>query len=187
MANGGQFKSGFLAAGATQAFSGKIDGIDKLNEGISAQRTIAAAALGGAASVLGGGKFANGAITGAFSRVFNDDGKHDDINSGALSYVRKGLRGLREFFKVGDTTSIRAGVAGKVGGSVISGAAEVLKIDVANDVGLGVLRFKLDKAYNNGLLNDDAYIKLRNELGNNPANVNRALTSLRIRRKEEDD
>lgn len=29
-------------------------------------------ATGGVGSVLGGGKFANGAITGAFSRLFND-------------------------------------------------------------------------------------------------------------------
>jgi NlpC/P60 family len=35
---------------------------------------MAAAIVGGTAAELGGGKFANGAITGAFSRMFNDDG-----------------------------------------------------------------------------------------------------------------
>ena len=36
-------------------------------------RVVAAVALGGTASQLGGGKFANGAIAGAFGRLFNDE------------------------------------------------------------------------------------------------------------------
>ena len=39
-------------------------------------RTVAAATVGGLTSVLGGGKFADGAITGAFSRLFNDEGEN---------------------------------------------------------------------------------------------------------------
>ena len=70
---GGSFRSGFLAAGFTQALSPVISGIDSGTVGPSVQRTIAAAIVGGTASVLGGGKFANGAVTGAFSRLFNDD------------------------------------------------------------------------------------------------------------------
>ncbi|MDX3775759.1 RHS repeat-associated core domain-containing protein [Chromatiaceae bacterium AAb-1] len=69
---GGKFGHGFAAAGVTQAFAGRIDGI---NEGdrFSAGRITAAAVLGGTASKLSGGKFANGAVTGAFSRMFNDE------------------------------------------------------------------------------------------------------------------
>ncbi|MDX3775602.1 RHS repeat-associated core domain-containing protein, partial [Chromatiaceae bacterium AAb-1] len=69
---GGKFGHGFAAAGVTQAFAGKIDGI---NEGdrFSAGRITAAAVVGGTASKLSGGKFANGAVTGAFSRMFNDE------------------------------------------------------------------------------------------------------------------
>ena len=37
-------------------------------------RVTAAAVVGGTASKLTGGKFANGALTGAFSRLFNDEG-----------------------------------------------------------------------------------------------------------------
>lgn len=70
---GGDFRSGFLAAGFTQALSPVIGGIDSGTVGPSVQRTIAAAIVGGTASVIGGGKFANGAMTGAFSRLFNDD------------------------------------------------------------------------------------------------------------------
>lgn len=72
---GGSFKSGFLAAGFTQALSPAIGRIDSGTVGPSVQRTIAAAIVGGTASVIGGGKFANGAMTGAFSRLFNDDAK----------------------------------------------------------------------------------------------------------------
>jgi hypothetical protein len=58
-----------MASAFTQAasLSGAFDGIQS-REG----NAIAAAIVGGSASVLGGGKFANGAITGAFSRMFND-------------------------------------------------------------------------------------------------------------------
>ena len=38
-------------------------------------RTAAASIIGGTASVLGGGKFANGATTGAFVHLFNAEGK----------------------------------------------------------------------------------------------------------------
>ncbi|WP_345552573.1 hypothetical protein [Microbulbifer aestuariivivens] len=69
---GRRFKHGFTSAGIVQAFSGGIDLIDAGAES-SVMRVIAAAVLGGTASVASGGKFANGAITGAFSRAFNDE------------------------------------------------------------------------------------------------------------------
>jgi hypothetical protein len=56
-----------MAAGVTQAFSGGIDLIDTANPGFSFRRTMAAALLGGTVSDLSGGKFANGAVTAAFS------------------------------------------------------------------------------------------------------------------------
>ena len=56
----------------TQAFSGQIDGLD-INTAQSAQRVIAAAVVGGTTSVISGGKFGNGAVTGAFSRALNDE------------------------------------------------------------------------------------------------------------------
>jgi len=70
---GDRFGHGFFAAGFTQAFSGRIGKLDKGHYGISPERVIAAAIVGGTASALTGGKFANGAITGAFSRAFNDE------------------------------------------------------------------------------------------------------------------
>ena len=81
--NGGKFGHGFVSAGFTQAFSGAIDKIGgRIGNTFSgsyfttanrAMRIIASAVVGGTASALTGGKFANGAITGAFSRGFNDE------------------------------------------------------------------------------------------------------------------
>jgi len=78
---GGDFKSGFLAAGFTQISSqiGNKFGLYFNNPQGIGQRlsnALTAAVVGGTASKIGGGKFANGAVTGAFSRVFNDDGLH---------------------------------------------------------------------------------------------------------------
>jgi len=61
-ASGGNFKSGFLAAGFTTGLGSQIGRI-----GSQVGRAIAAAVVGGAAAKLGGGKFANGAVTGAFA------------------------------------------------------------------------------------------------------------------------
>lgn len=73
---GGKFGNGFASAGVAQAFSGAIDSMDPQNPvgvRMSASRVIAVAAVGGTTSVIAGGKFANGAVTAAFSRAFNDE------------------------------------------------------------------------------------------------------------------
>ncbi|PHR66348.1 MAG: hypothetical protein COA51_01570, partial [Idiomarina sp.] len=65
---GGKFGHGFAAAGVTQAFAKAVSGLKTYGK-----RVLASAILGGTASKISGGKFANGAITGAFSRMFNDE------------------------------------------------------------------------------------------------------------------
>jgi len=78
---GGKFAHGFLSAGATQALAPSIESIGigdgALSFGDRALRVASAAALGGAVSEVTGGKFANGAVTGAFSRAFNDESIDD--------------------------------------------------------------------------------------------------------------
>jgi RHS repeat-associated protein len=86
-ARGGEFGPAFLAAsfahvagsalGRVDAFKG--DGFDRV-----VGRTMAAAAVGGTASVIGGGKFQNGAATAAFVHLFNDE-------------APKALAGMRRF------------------------------------------------------------------------------------------
>jgi hypothetical protein len=71
---GGKFKHGFLSAAFTAGASvgGVFGSANVSNLSGKLQNAFKAALVGGTASVLSGGKFANGAITGAFSRMFND-------------------------------------------------------------------------------------------------------------------
>ncbi|MBV2185230.1 MAG: hypothetical protein KUL88_11895, partial [Rhizobium sp.] len=61
---GGNFQSGFLAAGFSALAGPYIDAV--ANDNVFAGAA-ASSVVGGAASVLGGGKFENGAVTGAFT------------------------------------------------------------------------------------------------------------------------
>jgi RHS repeat-associated protein len=64
-ASGGSCKSGALAAAVSAAALPAMSGMN------GPQKLVASAVLGGVGSVAGGGKFANGAITGAFGYLFN--------------------------------------------------------------------------------------------------------------------
>ncbi len=82
---GGKFGAGFLSAGFTQALSqtpffDKVGGDPTTGVG-RVKNAAAAAVVGGTASVIGGGKFSNGAVTGAFSRMFNDLRVTGEINA----------------------------------------------------------------------------------------------------------
>ena len=81
MMNGGSFKAGFMAAAVTQSVSqgvgNDVFGKNVADPMVRTKNAFAAAAIGGTTSVLTGGKFKNGAMTGAFSRMFND--LHADI------------------------------------------------------------------------------------------------------------
>jgi RHS repeat-associated protein len=80
-AEGGSCGSGALAAGFTKGFASTVEEIqDKILRGM------AASVIGGTASVLGGGKFANGAMTGAFSRLLNDE-LHPNVDKPWGSYL----------------------------------------------------------------------------------------------------
>ena len=51
-----------------------VDGVFKGTSQLAiAERTVFSAAIGGTAPELGGGKFANGAVTAAFLRLYNDE------------------------------------------------------------------------------------------------------------------
>jgi hypothetical protein len=79
-AGGGRFGDGFLGAATAQLAAPAIDQIGRgadgrisTDAGVRFARITAAATVGGTASTLGGGKFANGAITAGFARAFNDE------------------------------------------------------------------------------------------------------------------
>jgi hypothetical protein len=76
VAGGGNFGSGFLAAGV-----GSLGG--SLSDGsFDTGKMILSSALGGASSILGGGKFENGAITGAFAYAANSLSDEEGLRSG---------------------------------------------------------------------------------------------------------
>ncbi|WP_348734781.1 RHS repeat-associated core domain-containing protein, partial [Rheinheimera texasensis] len=98
--SGGKFGHGFAAAGFTQAAS-QIGGEGLFIEGAEsisdrASNAIKAAIIGGSASVLSGGKFVNGAITGAFSRLLNDDA----VSSAKAAFMKKHAINEREYSAV---------------------------------------------------------------------------------------
>ncbi|WP_181389775.1 FG-GAP-like repeat-containing protein [Leucothrix pacifica] len=80
---GGKFKEGFVSAGFSQVMEVtggyRRLGVSSAPRGAAgfAKNAAISAVVGGTASKLVGGKFANGAITGAFSRMFNDLQHHD--------------------------------------------------------------------------------------------------------------
>jgi hypothetical protein len=71
---GGKFGHGFVSAGVTKALTpaiGKAIGSEG-SSGYVVRGTIISAVVGGTSSVLSGGKFGNGAATGAFQFLFNE-------------------------------------------------------------------------------------------------------------------
>jgi RHS repeat-associated protein len=74
--SGGKFGHGFFAAGVTKGAGGAwLPGGARLSSGQIAGGTVVSAIIGGTASVISGGKFANGANTGAFQYLFNQAGR----------------------------------------------------------------------------------------------------------------
>jgi hypothetical protein len=92
-ATGGEFRHGFYAGffSSAAASSGFIDGAP----GGGAGRVAAAAVVGGTASAIGGGKFANGAVSGAFVQMFNE-GSHGFDANGSRSLKAGQSRSLTE-------------------------------------------------------------------------------------------
>jgi RHS repeat-associated protein len=79
VAMGGKFQDGFLSAAASAATA--MTGLTSTDTGTYggdhlniASRTMIASVAGGTASALGGGKFANGALTGAMTHLLNAEG-----------------------------------------------------------------------------------------------------------------
>jgi hypothetical protein len=73
VALGGKFQDGFLSAAASAAAAdfGMLGDAKATGPGALASRTIRAGIVGGTASALGGGKFANGAWTASFQHLLN--------------------------------------------------------------------------------------------------------------------
>ena len=76
--NGGKFGHGFFSAGVTKGLTGTyLPGGSNLSAGEIAKGTVISAVIGGTASVISGGKFANGARTAVYQYLFNHTSKAD--------------------------------------------------------------------------------------------------------------
>jgi len=95
---GGSFQSGFLSAGFSEFAGPQLDNMVPSNVGQNSANImggIARGAVGGAAAVLGGGKFANGAITSSFSYLYNKTlHEHGLVSEGTDNALRAVVPGL---------------------------------------------------------------------------------------------
>ncbi|QNR82889.1 VCBS repeat-containing protein [Pedobacter riviphilus] len=82
-AMGGSFEHGFLAGSFTSAATPVTQLPGVTNE----QRILLSGLVGGTASALGGGKFANGAVSGAMVQIFNENQTHpSDAKDGSFEF-----------------------------------------------------------------------------------------------------
>lgn len=85
-AQGGEFRHGFYGSAASSAFGHSPVG-ERLMASNVAVSTATSMVIGGTASVLGGGKFANGAVTSAFQHLFNQVASTDPVDKLAKDAV----------------------------------------------------------------------------------------------------
>nr|VFJ66174.1 MAG: RHS repeat-associated core domain-containing protein [Candidatus Kentron sp. DK] len=104
-ARGGRFGAGFASGFFGSA--APVGGIDNMMG-----RTIAASVLGGTASVLGGGKFGNGAITGVFAHLFSGNALRRPDNVGGSRFFRNALDVVGKIWALPNT------IAGMIYGGV---------------------------------------------------------------------
>lgn len=135
--SGGKFGHGFVSAGFTKAAGGAIlpGGSDLSNQEIIGG-TIASAVIGGTASVLSGGKFANGARTAAYQYMFNQAGKRltrRGYRSGVGSEVRRSSEEQKAIYmnilisSGGIAVCVSTGCTGLP--AYLAGTATVLSVD----------------------------------------------------------
>jgi len=142
---GGSFGHGFASAAVTQAATGRIDNIG----GNGGARVAAAALVGGSVSALTGGKFANGALTAAFSRAVNDEAHSvDDFGQtrptgdfvmfrdgfGRRMWIHRSMVAQAVVQNAGPPTDFEAVLSGEVEGqaSFRAGAGVGVRIDIAS-------------------------------------------------------
>lgn len=94
---GGKFQHGFAAGFFSSAAAPNITA--KVNGDIA--KTIASAFVGGTASSLGGGKFANGAVSGAFTYMFNQaqDGARSEEELAQIAKWKSDAEKIREIYQ----------------------------------------------------------------------------------------
>jgi len=100
---GGKALGGFLSGFAGSLFGGFAKDLDNVD---TITKTIMVAIAGGTASMLGGGKFANGAMSAAFIFMFNEMGKRLVLDARSKAALQK----IRGYLKVSKVTQYTVAV-----------------------------------------------------------------------------
>ena len=112
---GGNFGHAFIAAGISSGFKGKNSdyGVGTAAN-LKPLRVAIAAVIGGTASRITGGKFANGAITSAFAQLYNGEKNvaqsryEDQIKALAEAYKKSGLEFSQDDAKLALRTALQS-------------------------------------------------------------------------------
>jgi len=115
----------------TQSVSKVIGGVDRLKVGVSIKRAFVAAIAGGTALVIGGGKFANGAVTGAFSYMFVNGGGARQQGSSGGGFIKGALDVVGKIWALPNTLI----------GAVYGGVGTLFGATPVWDSAAGILRF----------------------------------------------
>ena len=122
---GGNFVRGFLSAAVTKGLSGEIgSSYPGGGMGSMARDVISGAAVGGLASELSGGRFSDGAVTVAFSRLFNDRG-HDFCEENPESVFCQPAPDEEGVIYSANTDLLIIGPIMRIGGLLYEGAAGI--------------------------------------------------------------
>ena len=156
-AQGGSFRNGFVSSAASAGIMHikAVSGFFGSNQGgwMIAARTTAAAAIGGTATALGGGKFANGAITSAFQQLFNAEAAKMSVKR-VLIAIDSEFAGDRAYKNPGITTTVEEDYELKERPRLEEKYLGKLKVDITTIDSKGDLDQQLMTARENGIKYD---------------------------------
>ncbi|MBP7140668.1 MAG: hypothetical protein KBA71_02080 [Opitutaceae bacterium] len=118
-AQGGEFRHGYYSGFLNGSLDGRIETTFQNSETI---QCAAAAVVGGTGSVIGGGKFANGAVSGAFSYMFNNQGRQ--VMKGLLK-ARTGLRLFGNIPFIGEIADLASAGISLAAGDYVGAAIDL--------------------------------------------------------------
>lgn len=165
MMQGGEFGSGFLAAGMAGFMGPAIKSLKLEFVGELAARMV----VGGVGSKLAGGKFENGAVTAAFAYLFNEclhgkcwttEGERSFLNKGDhLGYYRKACEGGDKYACSAYSIAANDNAAGRIATGRLVNALERAGVD-SSEKTLNEIRLKLATSYAN-YLPDNASVAMQ--------------------------
>ena len=168
---GGKFGHGFFSAGVTKGFGGAfLPGGEGLSTAQVARGTVVSAIIGGTASKISGGKFANGAQTAVFQYLYNQ--MNLDVGDPFNNFMRR----VGELFGLSDPQTVVSGQLSVQRGNIetnLNGDV-ALKLKHA-DLNAGVANVEVGTTID--LTNQQVThaVKVSRQFGNDQANISAGL------------